>query len=90
MNLDTLPLESLIIWLAVGAIAGWLAGSIIKGGGFGIIGDIIVGIVGAFIGGWLLPQLGVHLGVGIVSVIATATIGAIVLLFVLRLVAHRA
>jgi uncharacterized membrane protein YeaQ/YmgE (transglycosylase-associated protein family) len=90
MNLDTLPIESLVIWLAVGAIAGWLAGSIVKGGGFGILGDIVVGIVGAFVGGWLLPQLGVHLGIGVVSVVATATIGAIVLLLVLRLVARRA
>ena len=48
----------IIIWLIVGAIAGWLAGMVVKGGGFGLIGDIIVGIVGSVIAGWLLPQIG--------------------------------
>ncbi len=81
-----MPLETLLIWLLVGAVAGWLAGIVVKGGGFGLFGDIIVGIVGAFIGGWLLPKLGVHLGVGLVAIIASATIGAIVLLLILRLV----
>jgi len=81
-----MPMETLLIWLLVGAVAGWLAGMIVKGGGFGLLGDIVVGIVGAFAGGWLLPQLGIHLGVGIVSVIASATIGAVVLLLILRVV----
>ena len=78
--------EMLLIWLIVGAIAGWLAGTIVKGGGFGLLGDIIVGIIGAFVGGWLLTRLGVSIGTGIVSVIATATIGAVALLTVLRMV----
>ncbi len=81
-----MPVETLLIWLIVGAVAGWLAGVIVKGGGFGLIGDIVVGIVGAFVGGWLLPRLGVHLGVGIVAIIASATIGAVVLLLLLRLI----
>ena len=81
-----MTLETILIWLLVGAVAGWLAGMIVKGGGFGLIGDIVVGIIGAFIGGWLLPQLGVSLGGGIVGVIATATIGAIILVVLLRLV----
>lgn len=81
-----MPVETLLIWLLVGAVAGWLAGTIVKGGGFGLLGDIVVGIIGAFIGGWLLPKLGVSLGVGIVAVIASATIGAIVLLLLLRLI----
>ncbi len=81
-----IPAETLLIWLVVGAIAGWLAGVIVKGGGFGLIGDIVVGILGAFVGGWLLPQLGVHIGVGIVSVVASATLGAVVLLLVIRLI----
>jgi uncharacterized membrane protein YeaQ/YmgE (transglycosylase-associated protein family) len=81
-----MPVETLLIWLVVGAIAGWLAGTIVKGGGFGLVGDIVVGIIGAFIGGWLLPQLGISLGGGLVGVIATATIGAIVLVVVLRLI----
>jgi uncharacterized membrane protein YeaQ/YmgE (transglycosylase-associated protein family) len=76
--------EMLLIWLIVGAVAGWLAGLIVKGGGFGLLGDIIVGIIGAFVGGWLLTRLGVTIGTGIVSVIATATIGAVALLALLR------
>jgi len=78
--------QSLIIWLIVGAIAGWLAGMVVKGGGFGLIGDIIVGIVGALIAGWLLPQLGIVIGGGIVSAIIDAFIGAVILLIVLRLI----
>lgn len=81
-----MPVETLLIWLLVGAVAGWLAGMIVKGGGFGLLGDIIVGILGAFAGGWLLPKLGIALGSGIVSVIAVATIGAVVLLLILRLI----
>ena len=76
--------ELLLIWLLVGAVAGWLAGTIVKGGGFGLLGDIIVGIIGAFVGGWLLTRLGVSIGTGLVSVIATATIGAVALLALLR------
>src|SRR4051812_36851010 len=56
--------ESLLIILAVGLVAGWLAGQIVQGTGFGIIGDLVIGILGAFIGGWLLPRLGIHLGTG--------------------------
>jgi uncharacterized membrane protein YeaQ/YmgE (transglycosylase-associated protein family) len=78
--------ETLIIWLLVGAIAGWLAGTIVKGGGFGLLGDIVVGIIGAFVGGWLLPRVGLHLGVGLISVIISATIGAVVLLLIIRLI----
>jgi len=78
--------ESILIWLLVGAIAGWLAGLLVKGGGFGLLGDIAVGILGAFIGGWLLPRIGVSFGVGLVPAVASATIGAVVLLVILRLV----
>ncbi len=81
-----IPAKTILIWAVVGAVAGWLAATIIRGGGFGLIGDIVVGIIGAFIGGWLLPRLGVHLGAGLVPVIASATIGAIVLLLALRLI----
>jgi len=87
MHFDpTLAWQVLLIWVLVGAIAGWLAGLIVKGGGFGLVGDVVVGILGAFAGGWLLPRLGVDLGVGLVSVIAMATIGAVVLLLILRLI----
>lgn len=78
--------ESLLIILAVGLIAGWLAGQIVQGTGFGILGDLVIGIVGAFIGSWLLPRLGIHLGLGIVAAIINATIGALVLLLIIRLV----
>ena len=74
-----MPVETLFVWLVVGAVAGFLAGVVVKGGGFGLLGDIVVGIIGAFVGGWLLPRLGVHLGVGLVGIIASATIGAVVL-----------
>ena len=79
-------INSLLTWLIVGGVAGWLAGIILKGGGLGLVGNIIVGIVGAFIGGWLLPQLGVTIGSGIIGAVITATIGAVVLLFILGLV----
>src|SRR5271167_4592133 len=78
--------ESLIVIVIVGIVAGWLAGNIVQGGGYGLIGDLVVGIIGAFIGDWLLPQLRIHLGVGTLALIANATIGAIALLAVIRLV----
>jgi uncharacterized membrane protein YeaQ/YmgE (transglycosylase-associated protein family) len=78
--------HGIIIWLVIGAIAGWLAGSLVKGGGFGLIGDIVVGIVGAFIGGWLAGVLGINIGGGFVASIITATAGAIVLILILRLI----
>jgi uncharacterized membrane protein YeaQ/YmgE (transglycosylase-associated protein family) len=81
--------ESLLIIIVVGIVAGWLAGKIVDGGGFGLIGDLIVGVLGAFIGDWLLPQLHIHLGVGIVSLIINATLGAIVLLAILRVIFGR-
>ena len=55
--------ESVIAWLIVGAIAGWIAGKVVRGGGFGLLGNIVVGIIGAVVAGWLLPQLGIALGV---------------------------
>jgi uncharacterized membrane protein YeaQ/YmgE (transglycosylase-associated protein family) len=81
-----MSVEAILIILLVGLVAGWLAGQLVRGGGLGLVGDIIVGIVGAFIGGWLLPKLGISIGVGLVSAIISATIGAIVLLVVLRLI----
>ena len=75
--------EGILIILLVGLVAGWLAGEIVFGSSFGVIGDIAIGIVGAFIGTWLLPQLGVHIGAGLVSQIVVATIGAVVLLILL-------
>lgn len=82
-----MTVESLIVFLLVGAIAGWLAGTIVRGYGFGLVGNIVVGIVGAFLAGWLLPQLGLNLGLdGIVGAIIFAAIGAIVLLLLIGLI----
>jgi uncharacterized membrane protein YeaQ/YmgE (transglycosylase-associated protein family) len=78
--------ESLIVILFVGLVAGWLAGKIVRGTGFGIVGDILIGIAGAFISSLLFPRLGFHLGVGIVSEIIYSAIGAIVLLLIVRLI----
>jgi len=79
-------IESLLVFLIIGAIAGWLAGLIVKGYGFGLLGNIVVGIVGAFLAGWIFPAVGVSLGTGIVAAIVHATIGAIILLLLIRLV----
>jgi uncharacterized membrane protein YeaQ/YmgE (transglycosylase-associated protein family) len=79
-------IEGLIIFLVVGAIAGWLAGVIVKGGGFGLLGDIVVGIVGAVIAGYLFPAMGIGLGGGMIGWIISATIGAVILLVILRIV----
>ncbi|WP_050478075.1 GlsB/YeaQ/YmgE family stress response membrane protein [Herbaspirillum rhizosphaerae] len=78
--------HGIIAWLVIGAIAGWLAGVLVKGGGFGLLVDILVGIIGAFIGGWLAGLFGIGVGGGIAASIVTATIGAVVLLLILRLI----
>ena len=74
----------IIVWLIIGAIAGWLAGRLVKGGGFGLIGDIVVGILGAVIGGWLSGVLGISIGSGFIASVITAIIGAVILLVILR------
>ena len=78
--------NSLLIMLAIGAVSGWLAGIVMKGGGFGLIGDIIVGIIGVVVGGYLFGLVGISAGVGLIGSIVTATVGAIILLFVIRLI----
>ena len=80
-----MALEEIIVWLLIGAIAGWLAGLIMKGYGFGLIGNIVVGIIGAVTAGWLLPRIGFVLVGGIVAAIINAVIGAVILLFVIGL-----
>jgi uncharacterized membrane protein YeaQ/YmgE (transglycosylase-associated protein family) len=77
--------EGILVILFVGLIAGWLAGKIVRGTGFGIIGDIVVGIAGALIASFLFPKLGIHLGAGLVSEIIYSAIGAVLLLVVVRL-----
>ncbi len=80
--------QSLIIILVLGAVAGWLGGMVFKGGGLGLIGNIVVGIVGGFIGYWLLPKLGLHIntGTGWLNYVLTAGIGAVVLLALLNII----
>src|SRR5262245_5217670 len=78
--------QTLIIWLVIGAVAGWLAGQIMKGGGFGLVGDIVVGIIGSVVAGWLLPRVGISIGGGIIAEVINALIGAVILLFIVRLV----
>jgi uncharacterized membrane protein YeaQ/YmgE (transglycosylase-associated protein family) len=78
--------QGLLIWLVIGAVAGWLAGTLVKGGGFGLVGDIIVGIVGAFVGGFLAGALHISIGSGIVSSILTATVGAVLLILLVRMI----
>lgn len=78
--------ESLLVILFVGLVAGWLAGKIVRGTGFGIIGDIIVGIAGAFVASWLFPKLHITIGSGLVSEIIYSAIGAVILLLIVRLV----
>ena len=77
---------AIITAIIIGAIAGWLAGQIVKGGGFGLIGNIIVGIVGSIIAGFLFPALGVSLGDGLIGAIIASTIGAIILLAIVVMV----
>ena len=79
-------IESLLVFLIIGAIAGWLASLIVRGAGFGLVGDIIVGIVGAFIAGLVLPAVGISIGGGILGSIIHATIGAVILLLIIKLV----
>jgi uncharacterized membrane protein YeaQ/YmgE (transglycosylase-associated protein family) len=72
--------------LIIGAVAGWLAGLIVRGAGFGLIGNIVVGIIGALVAGWLLPQLGIVLASGTLGSILDATVGAVIVLVVLSLI----
>jgi uncharacterized membrane protein YeaQ/YmgE (transglycosylase-associated protein family) len=75
--------QGLLVTIIIGIIAGWLAGKIVRGTGFGLVADLCIGIVGALIGGWLLPRVGIQLGTGIIAAIASATVGAVVLLIIL-------
>lgn len=72
--------------MLIGAVAGWLAGLIVKGYGLGLLGNIVVGIIGAFVGGWVFGQLGIASGQGIVGSIIGATVGAVIILLLLRLI----
>lgn len=82
---EIMDITGLVIFLAIGAVAGWLAGTLMKGGGFGLLGNIVIGIIGAVVGGFVFSLLGISAG-GLIGSIITATAGAIILLFVIRLI----
>ena len=84
-----MSLLSILIWIVVGAVAGWLAGLVMRGGGFGLIGNILVGIVGAVVAGFLLPKVGIVIGGNILAQILNAFIGAVLVLFVIGLLRRR-
>jgi uncharacterized membrane protein YeaQ/YmgE (transglycosylase-associated protein family) len=86
MHLST---ESILVILLVGIVAGWLAGKVVRGTGFGLIGDLVVGVAGAFVASWLFPRFGIQLGTGIVSSIIYSALGAILLLVIVRLIRGR-
>ncbi|MGE3246210.1 MAG: GlsB/YeaQ/YmgE family stress response membrane protein [Beijerinckiaceae bacterium] len=81
-----MQIQALLIFLLVGGVAGWLASLIVRGGGMGLIGNIIVGVIGAFIAGWLFPRFGLRIGGPVVGAILHATLGAVILLFLIRLI----
>ena len=83
-----MDIVAVLITLAIGAVAGWLAGLLVEGAGFGLLWNILIGIAGAFVAGWLFPRLGLGLtlGGGIVVAIVSATLGAVVLLLVVNLI----
>lgn len=79
-----MSLSSLIILALIGIVAGWLAGKIVKGKGFGLIGDLVVGVIGSFLGGWLFGLLNISIGGGLLGMFITALVGAVVLVVILR------
>ena len=81
-----MTIGALIVWLLVGAVAGWLAGLVIRGGGFGLVGNIVLGIVGAFVAGLLLPAVGFTIGGGLIAAIIHAFIGACIVLLLVSVI----
>jgi uncharacterized membrane protein YeaQ/YmgE (transglycosylase-associated protein family) len=81
--------EGLLVILFVGLVAGWLAGKVVRGSGFGLIGDLLIGVVGAFIASLLFPRLGIRLGTGLISEIVFSALGAIILLLIVGLFRRR-
>lgn len=78
--------SGILVLLLVGLVAGWLAGQIVRGRGFGLIGDLVVGVIGAFIGNWIFASLGIFIGMGLIGAVISATIGAVILVAIIRLV----
>lgn len=87
MDINTnIDIEALLMFLAIGAVAGFLAGKLIKGGGFGLVGNIVVGVIGAVLGGWVFGMLGISIGGGLIGSLATALAGAVILLFAVKFI----
>jgi len=86
VNDEEIKVMEFVWFILVGLVAGWLAGVLVQGGGFGVIGDIIVGVLGALLGGFLFSSLGVSAGGGLLGSVVVATVGAVVLIFILRLI----
>lgn len=84
-----MSLLAILIWIVVGAVAGWLAGLVMRGAGFGLIGNVLIGIIGAVVAGFLLPKIGIVIGGGIIASIVNAFIGAVIVLFVIGLFQRR-
>lgn len=80
-----MSVSALLGFLIIGLIAGWLAGQVMKGGGYGVVGDMIIGVIGAFLGGWLFGLIGISAG-GLIGQLITAFVGAVVLIFLLRMI----
>lgn len=81
--------HGVLVMIVVGLVAGWLAGKLVRGSGFGVLGDIVIGIIGAFVGTWVLGLMHIVIGGGILANIVNATIGAVILLLLVRLVRRR-
>ena len=79
-------MSGFIVWILVGLIAGWLAGKVMKGGGYGVLIDIILGILGGLLGGWLFGELGIWPGGGVIGSIIVAFVGAVILVGITRLI----
>ena len=83
MKEEGVDMGDLIYWIVVGLIAGWLAGKVMKGGGYGVLVDIVLGILGGIVGGWVFGLLGLHAG-GLIGSIVVAFVGAVILVWVVR------
>ncbi|HEV8036400.1 MAG TPA: GlsB/YeaQ/YmgE family stress response membrane protein [Yoonia sp.] len=86
LGAENMGIESILVIIIIGAIAGWLAGQLIRGFGFGLLGNIVVGVLGAFVAGLIFPVIGLGFGGGLIGSIIHATLGAVILLFLIRLV----
>jgi len=80
----------IVYWIVVGLVAGWLAGVVMKGGGYGVLADIVLGMLGGIVGGWLFGVLGIFPGAGLVGSILVAFVGAVVLVWITRVIKRSA